>query len=82
MFSKNLREHLYGEVVRYKKYLYGQNVVLVPELVWRRAGRCAAPAAAGQRLCCAFQLYRAGGINLEQLMVLCATDDHALQESA
>lgn len=41
MARKNLREHLYGELVRYKKYLY----VLRPLLAarWIREGRGAAP---------------------------------------
>lgn len=41
MAKKNLREHLFGEVVRYKKYLY----VLRPLLAarWIRAGRGAPP---------------------------------------
>lgn len=41
MAKKNLREHLLGEVVRYKKYLY----VLRPLLAarWIRAGRGAPP---------------------------------------
>lgn len=41
MAKKNLREHLYGEVVRYKKYLY----VLRPLLAarWIREGRGVPP---------------------------------------